>query len=531
MAWLYIRLNREAFMAWLFVGLKLRLIAGNLRGDTMRQVGFVFTVIAAVMVGAGGFLLMSLLRLAPPEVAVDAGMVLFTLLTVIWVVGPLLVFGVDETLDPARLTLFPLTARQMAAGMFAASATGPWPLASLFLLLGAVVGLARGPAGVLIGLVAVVLQAALCLVASRAVTTGLSRLLRTRRGRDVLAVGVVFVILLTQLPNLLLNRGLGGEPREFLSGLATVVRWGPPGMAAHAIADGALLGLAEVVVVGLVVLGLGRLWIAALRKAMVTADSSTQLGSVRRSRFDGLLPGGALGAVVAKELKYVRREPRGRMGWMAAIGFSGVLMFSLSSGPHGLEGSALAVAPACIGALMIGLQASNAFGIDGRALWMNAIVYASARDMRTDFAGRHLAISLVAIPLLAVLSVAAALVAGHLPWALPALLTASGLLLVSLGVGAVTSVILPYTYPDRINAFTSAAPGQGGVAFAGSFGAMLGTSVLAFPLVLPVFLGLTWVALLTVPYGLAVAFGGRRLASMIGYARLPDLLGAVSRPS
>jgi ABC-2 type transport system permease protein len=264
---------------------------------------------------------------------------------------------------------------------------------------------------------------------------------------------------------------------------------------------------------------------------MVTPDSSTQVGSVRRSRFDGLLPGGVLGAVVAKELKYVRREPRGRMGWMAAIGFSGVLMFSLSSGPNGLQGSALVVAPACIGALMIGLQAANAFGIDGRALWMNAIVYSSDRDLRTDFAGRHLAVSLLAVPLLALLSVAAALFAGHLLWALPALLTAAGLLLVALGVGAVTSVILPYTYPERINAFTSAAPGQGGVAFAGSFGAMVGTSMLAFPVVLPVFLGLTWVALLAVPYGLAVSFAGRRLASTIGYARLPDLLGAVSRPS
>ncbi|WP_248961854.1 hypothetical protein [Sphaerisporangium perillae] len=518
-------------MAWLFVRLKLRLIAGNLRGDVMRQVGFVFTLIAAALAACGGFALMSLLRLAPPDVALDAGMVLFTLLTLIWVIGPLLVFGVDETLDPARLALFPLTARQMATGMFAASVTGPWPLASLLVLLGAVVGLSRSLTGVLVGLVAAVLQLAFCLVASRVVTTALSGVLRTRRGRDLLAVGVVFVILLTQVPNLLLNQGVGGDPRVFLSGLASIVRWGPPAMAAHAIADGALAGLAEIAVVGVVVLALGDVWIAVLRRAMVRADSSTQVGSVRRSRFDGLLPAGPLGAVVAKELKYVRREPRGRMGWMAAVGFAGILMFSLSGGPNGLEGAALAVAPACIGALMIGLQASNAFGIDGRALWMNAIVYSSQRDLRTDFAGRHLAVSLVAVPLLAVLSIAAALFAGYPPWVLPALLTSAGLLQIALGVGAVTSVVLPYTYPERINAFTSAAPGQGGVAFAGSFGAMLGTSLLAVPVVLPVFLGLTWVALLAVPYGLAVAFAGRRLAAMIGYARLPDLLTAVSRPS
>jgi ABC-2 type transport system permease protein len=297
-------------------------------------------------------------------------------------------------------------------------------------------------------------------------------------------------------------------------------------MAAHAIADGGVLGVAEVVTVGLVVVTLGSMWMAALRRAMVTADSSTQAGSVRRSRFDGLLPGGALGAVVAKELKYLRRDPRGRMGWLAAVGVSAVLIFSMR-----LEGTAMAVVPACGAGVLIGLQGANAFGIDGRALWMNAIVYSSPRDLRTDFAARHLAASLVASPLLAALSLTAALVAGHSLLALAALLVSAGILQIAFGVGAVTSVVLPYTYPERINAFSSAAPGQGGVAFAGSFGAMLVTGVLALPVTLPVLLGPVWLSAAALPYGLAVAYGGRRLAATIGYARLPDLLAAVSRPT
>ncbi|GII75482.1 hypothetical protein Sru01_04640 [Sphaerisporangium rufum] len=517
-------------MAWLFVRLKLRLIAGNLRGDTMRQIGYAFTLAGALAIAGGGFALLALLRTAPADLALNVCVVMFTALTVIWLVGPLMVFGVDETVDPARLALFPLTARQAALGMFAASAAGPWPLASLVLSLGAVAGLARGPAAVPIGLVAVVLHVAICLVASRALTTALSGVLRTRRGRDLLAIGVVLVILLTQVPNLVLNQGIGGDPREYLAGVTSVLRWTPPGMAAHAIADGGLVALAELAVLALVLLVLVELWTAALRRAMVTSDASTQVGSVRRGRLEGVLPGGALGAVVAKELKYLRREPRGRMGWVAAVGFSIVMMFSLG-GRNGMDGPALAVVVPCLAALMIGLQASNAFGIDGRALWMNALVYTGARDIRTDFAGRHLAVSLVAVPLLAVLSVTAALVAGDPAAAPAALLTATGLLLVALGVGSVVSVVLPYTYPERVNAFTSAAPGQGGVAFAGSFGSMLATGSLALPVVVPVLLGFTWVALLGVPYGLAVAAGGRRLASGIGYARLPDLLAAVSRPS
>ncbi|GII82668.1 transporter [Sphaerisporangium siamense] len=518
-------------MARLFIRLKLRLIAGNLRGDLMRQVGFMVTLAGALIVGCGGLLLMSLLRLAPPDVALDVGVVTFTGLTIVWIVAPLMAFGVDETLDPARLALFPLTPRQMAAGMFAASAAGPWPLASLLVLLGVVAGLARGVTGLLLGLVAVVLQGALCLVASRAVTTALSRLLRSRRGRDLLALGVVAVILLSQLPNLLLSRGYGEDARAMLAGLAGVVRWGPPGMAAHAIADGGPAGLAELAAVAVVVLALAWVWIRVLRNAMVTADASTQAGAVRGDRLEGLLPGGPLGAVVAKQLKYLRREPRGRMGWLAAVGVSAVIIFTTSGGAAEAMPTWSVVGPVCVAALMIGLQSANLFGVDGGALWMHALAFSTARELRTDLAGRQFAVALVGVPLLAVLSLAAALVAGDLPALLPALLAGTGLLLIGLGVGALVSVLLPYTFPERVNAFSGAAPGQGPLAMAGSFGAMTATGVLAFPVLLPVIAGVGWVAALGVAYGLGIAFGGRVLAASIGYDRLPEILNAVSRPA
>jgi ABC-2 type transport system permease protein len=162
---------------------------------------------------------------------------------------------------------------------------------------------------------------------------------------------------------------------------------------------------------------------------------------------------------------------------------------------------------------------------------MNAVVHSGERDMRTDLAGRHLAVAVVAVPLLTVISLAGALFAGNLGWAVPALLASAGILGVALGVGAVISVVMPYTYPERLNAFTSAAPGQGGVAFAGSFAALLATATLALPIAVPVLAGVTWVAVLAVPYGLLLAAGGRRLGAAIGYPRLPELLAAVSRPT
>lgn len=390
-----------------FVRLKLRLIAGNLRGSTSRVLGFVFTLVAAIAVATLGFFLMASLRLAPEDIALDVGIVLFTVFLVGWTVTPLLAFGLDDTLDPARLSLFPLRTGQLAVGMFATSITGVWPIATLIIMIGAVAGLATGIGGVLLGVVAVLLLFALCIVTSRLVTTALSGILRTRRGRDVLAVSVVFFILAAQLPNLLLNGGLSSDPAALLHDVASVLRWTPPGMAAHAIADGGVTAVVELAVLAVLVAVIGRLWIMALRRALVSADASTQGASVRNSKglLARVLPDGPLAAVAAKELKYARRDPRGRVGWFAAVAVTGVMAFSLSRDQTATGSIALAIAPACLGGVLIGLQSANAFGIDGRSLWMNSVVYGTVRDWRTDLAGRHLAVATIAAPLLALLSV------------------------------------------------------------------------------------------------------------------------------
>ncbi|MEU8172894.1 hypothetical protein AB0C14_08450 [Microbispora hainanensis] len=524
-----------AGMTWLFVRLKLSLVRGGLRGDAGRQAGFAFSMVVALLAAVAGLALVSLIRFAPSDIALDLVAVAFAIFAVGWVIVPLTAFGLDETLDPARLALFPLTTRQLATGMLAASATGPWPIASLVALSGGVVALAHGPGGVLLGVPAVVLVFAFCLTASRLVTTGLSGLLRTRRGRDLLAVAAIFVVLLFQVPNLLVNRGLSGDPTRMLASVGEVLRWTPPGLAAHAIADGGLVGVAELIVVAMSVVVLGWLWIAALRHALVRPDASSQGGgSVRRSgriSIGRFLPGGMLGAVVAKELKYAAREPRGRVNWIMALCVTVIVTLSLRGGDGG-AGLGSVIGPACLAAVVIGLQAGNSFGIDGRSLWMNAVAFSTPRDLRTDLAGRHLAMAVIGVPLLVVVSLFAGVVGGgDAAWVLAAVPVAWGVLGVTMGVGAITSVTAPYTYPDRLNAFSGAAPGQGGQAFAASFATMVVTGVLTLPVVLPVLLGLTWWAVFAVPYGVAAAWAGRRIAAGVGFARLPELLAAVSRPT
>ncbi|QYC38745.1 hypothetical protein Nocox_05590 [Nonomuraea coxensis DSM 45129] len=517
----------------LFARLKLRLLAGNLRGDLQRKLGFLLTTVVALGTAVLGFLLMSLLRLAPRDLAVELVIVAFALFLLAWMIVPLLAFGLDDTLDPAKLALFPLPARRLAVGMFTASVTGVWPLAMLAVTAGALIALPAGIGGVLLGVPAVLLQFALCVVTSRLITTALSSGLRTRRGRDVLAVAALFVVLLAQLPNLLINRGFG-DPAALLHGLAGVLRWTPPGMAAHAIADGGLAGLAELAFLALLTAAIGWLWIKALSRALVTPDVSTQAASVRKDSgwIDRVLPDGPLAAVVGKELKYIRREPRFRVGWFSAVVVTLVLSFSLGrTAGEGGPGPALPIVITAFGALMIALQSGNTFGFDGRSLWMNAVTFGSERGLGTDLAGRHLANALIATPLLAVIAAATGLFTGHPGSILPAMLAGWGALGIGLGVGSVTSVVLPYGVPERMNAFSSAAPGQGGQAFASSMGAMAGIALLSLPFLVPLAFGLLWVSVAAPFYGLLVEVLGRRLAARIGFARLPELMAAVAKAS
>ncbi|MDR8408529.1 hypothetical protein MTP10_07240 [Nonomuraea sp. 3-1Str] len=516
----------------LFAQLKLRLLAGNLRGDLQRKLGFVFSLVVAAGLAVLGFALMALVRLAPHDVAADIVVVAYSAILVGWMVVPLLAFGLDDTLDPARLSLFPLRTGELAVGMFTASATGVWPVATLVVVAGGLAGLATSPGGVLVGAVAVLLQFALCLVLSRLVTTSLSGALRTRRGRDMLAVAALFVVVLAQLPNLLLNTNLG-DPAAMLRGTAGVLRWTPPGMLAHAIADGGLFGLAEVAVVALVVVLAAWLWIKALSRALVTPDASTQGSSVREGSglADRFLPDGPLAAVVAKELKYLRREPRFRVLWFTSVVVSAVLALSLSSNIPGGAGPWLPIATTSMAAIMIALQSGNLYGIDGASLWMNVVAIGSEDGFRTDLAGRHLANAIAATPLLVAIAVAGSLLTGQ-PTAIPfAVLAGWGALGVGLGVGAVTSVAIPYTVPERMNAFTGAAPGQGGQAFVSSMGAFAGIAALTLPLAVPIAFGLVWLCVVAPVYGLLIETLGRRLGATIGFSRMPELVAAVSRPT
>src|SRR5215472_12386396 len=137
-------------MARLLVELKLRMVANALRSSTAARVSFVVSTTFAVLVAIGTFWLLAQMRFL--SASVDLTTVIFSIFAIGWLLCPIFAFGLDGTLDPATMALYPLRTRPLVVGLLAASAAGAWPAADVLGLLGVTIGLARGALAVIVAL-------------------------------------------------------------------------------------------------------------------------------------------------------------------------------------------------------------------------------------------------------------------------------------------------------------------------------------------------------------------------------------------
>lgn len=525
----------------LFARLKVRLMLGSVRRDSGRLVGFVLSLVAVGVFAPIGFAGMALLR-GHGSLAVSVGVVAFTGLATAWPVLSLMVFGADETLDPTRLTLLPLRRGEMARGMLVASVIGPGPLFVVIVLAGSVVGLSAGLLSVGVGVIAMFVELTLCVTLSRALTAAMSGLLLSRRGRDLaVLVGLTLVVGL-QLGNLAfqhaMSAGAAGSTHR-LTALGATLRWTPPGAAAHAVTDAAAgsYGTAaiELVAACAAVALLAWGWIVVLGRSLVSHDASTEAARrtarARAPRTRLRLPRGRVGGVAGMQLRYVWRDPRRKAAWLSTLCVGVIASASVVETTHARPGPLL---PVCLVAAMAGLQSANQFGQDGPSIWMNVTATGSAADVRSDLAGRNLAQAIVALPCVAILSVAAAAISGAGVGAMIMdLAVGAGVLGVALGVANLWSVLFPYALPQgRGNPFGGPGAGRGCLLSLASMGGMVAVAVVVSPLVAAAAAfgsGFWPVFVVAAPaYGVVLAWLARSLAGRIGYRRLPELLAVVS---
>jgi hypothetical protein len=534
-------------MARHFARLKLALLLGSLKvGGWQQMTGLVVGVLVALPLTAGGFVSLAALRGAPADLAEAIAVLGFVFLATVWALLPLLTFAADSALDPAKLVLLPLRPRQLATGLFVASCVGVAPLATMTALTGAVVGFAPAGPGLIVVVIAVVLELALCVLGARALTTALSRWLRSRRVRDL-------TIVIVSLGALTVNLGLQVLVRstrpsrladlDWLRSLGHTLGWLPPGLAARAMATagrGGSLPLATLELAGAAaaVLLLAWWWYTSLRRVLTTVEPSggpRKVGSTAVSLFPRatrrLLPLDRRGAVAAKDLRYFARHPRLRVLWLTAGLFAIVLPgFLLLSRDGARE---LAGLGALASLYVLNSGALNQFGSDGPAYWVNV---AAGGDPRADLVGKNLALALPGFALVSVVSVALAAAGGGWVYLPVTLCLAAGILGVMLGVADYVSIRFPFALPTvSTNVWASQGAGAG---CAVGLVQLLATTVagaMMLPLGALLVVGLlVWRPALAILCPLSVAYGyvlwrlGVQLGAEWLRAHQPELLAALS---
>lgn len=537
-----------------FVRLKLRVMGNNFRGQGWRVGLFALGAFVGLWFAAFGFFLFAAPGLAgndqyaPLLAAFGGGLVVLG-----WLLLPLIFFGVDETLDPARFALLPLPRRTLVTGLFAAALVSVPAVAVLLASTGLIftAGVFGGWSAALTQAVGVLAGLLLCVAAARAVTSAFATMLRSRRVRDLAAVLLAGAAALIAPVQLAAAAALQDADWDRLAAVAGVVGWTPfgaPWTIGIEVAQGRVWAApVKLLITAVTVVALLAWWSRSLESAMIgttssgrTSTRSTETGTAVTQLFPrllGWLPRGRFGALVAREARYWWRDARRRANLitLAVIGLFVPVMLNLGSTGLTAGGSPDTSSPVLVTLSMVfvGVLAAatlaNQFGFDGSAYAAHVVVgVPGAVELRARMA----AFSLYLLPLVLVISgVLALLVLGQPGWIG---LTAGSLLATfgaGLAVNTLLSVLGAYSLPETSNPFAL----NSGAGVARSFLAvlsMLASAVAVIPMVVAAaLLGDVWLWLalpVGAAYGLGAALLGAYLAGDVLDRRQPELLATIT---
>ena len=444
-------------------------------------IGALYGIGALVMVLTGA---VGLGLKADPDVIMLVLGALGALLMAGWAVVPLLVTGVDSTLDPRAMAAWTAPSRGLALGLLAAGALGiPGCLTAAVCLIPVLTWLLAGqlPAA-LLALLCAPAALATCVLLSRIIVTAVG-VSASRRGREATAI-ITFVAFMvcTQLPNLI-PRILGDDPSDFLqrlNGAAKVMGLSPFGWTFSApglMATGSVIpALALAIVAWVLPVILFPLWQRVVGKVMTSPGTShtrmrayaaSSTGSNARQqglpdvlpwarRLGASLPAPAA-AVAARSLRYWRTDPRYLVQFLSVLILPVVLVlgpalnssrfaagdngqpvdisFALGHAPAPL----LFMAPAL--AVFMGWAIHDDLGLDSTALWSHISAGISGAH---DRLGRVVGAAVWQVPALVAIDLLMVVWTGR--WdALPAVTGAClALYGCALAWSCLTSVLLPY---------------------------------------------------------------------------------------
>jgi len=546
------------------LSLKLRLTVAELKRSTGRLVVWIIMAVYALFMVA-----LALIGLGAASLAIRGHEAVAGTLTVIvgsvvvlgWILLPLLFFGSDQTLDPARFTPFPLTGRQLAPGLVLAGVLGLPGFFTAVLSLGSALPWLRTPVVLLVGLLGGALGWLMTQLGARTATTALASTLSSRKARDLTGViGLIAILALsmagwgisvassffsTDSANLSRVLAVSGH-------IAEVLGWTPLG-APWALAGDAGQGKWGLLVCHLVatavylILGMW-LYARVLTKALLTPVHTGSVSNVAKgdaiSRALGWPwargPMRSVAAIMARCLRYWRRDPR-YLGSIPASLFIVIIFTVMGLTMNALPSSDGTQAPAFLTtgmvafglgfmALLLGYVLSADVASDATAWWIHL---ASGVKGWQDRVGRAFGEATWAVPLIVVVGIVVPIIAhgpGRIPTALGAMLT---LYLAGTGVSGVASalviypVALPGESPMRMKT------GMMGSQMLSQFACMAASGLLALPVCVWAIFARGWQGWLVLVVGLvwggAVAVAGVILGGRVMDSRGPAILASLMK--
>ncbi|WP_382304310.1 transporter [Herbiconiux sp. UC225_62] len=439
---------------------KLRFLV--LRNSLKRSVWQLIAVIIGALYGVGilGLAVAGLVALgfAPTELATTVVVLAGSAVVLGWIVVPLVAFGIEQTLDPARLVVFPLPMSKLLVGLTAAGVLGVPGIVTSIAALATIATWLRSPFAAVAAAVCAVLAVLICVVGSRTVAA-LSTSLQSRRRFRELAGILIFIPLILLGPLIVgLSRGIALSA-DALPGIARALSWSPLGAAWAvpadiAIGDFGAAGLKFLIALATLAL-LVVIWRWSLGVALVSPATS---GSKRVARgktgLFGVLPATPTGAITARALTYWRRDPR-YARQLIVVPLIPVLLWFYSNNMGSL-GLLNAAGPIIAFLLALGIYTDISY--DGTAFATHIADGVRGRD---DRIGRVAALAIIAVPLVVVITLISVAVTGS--WSLLPMLfgLCAAALLGGFGVVSVSSSQLIVPVPAAGDNPFKSAPGAG----------------------------------------------------------------------
>lgn len=440
----------------------------------------------------------------------------------------LMMLGEGSTMSPRKFALYGIADRNLQFGLLLSGLSGlPAITGVISLMLWSLAYRAMGPAVVIAELVAAPLAVITMMSISKMLIALSTTLVTSKRGKSTFYIVIVLLfVVICQLPNILVNSGIafGLDPSAW-SAAAAVMAWTPFGAVFQLpfdVLSGAWLpALARIaiLVVAWVVCFAVCTW--CLRCERLTVGVAGQSATVKGVGAFSWMPDSTSGAISARVLTYLKRDPRQVMIFAMPVLF--IIIFAFQA--HGIHAIVWQSMIWC--GWLMSIVESNGLAYDGRGFTMEVI--AGVRGW-ADRLGRVRVYVGIMVVYMALLYVGCVVIVGVTAgrWAQPDdLIIGLFFLAVGLGVGfsglgvaEITSCVLMYPVASMDKPFSSPqgrAMAQGFFPFVymlGSMLLMLPTGIAAIVL-LVIHAGIVgW--LVIIPVALANGIGVLALGTWLG---------------